>query len=274
MRKGNIIYTLITAAIFILLEIAALSMLNNNGPLQKSWFGKAGQGFMEWIWGGTQKISGYFSLSRQNAELAAENSRLTILLAQQKDSLFRDTLDRMVVQDNKVGNFTYIPAGISKTKNNSQHNFMILDKGSADGVREGDGVITAKGAVGIVDAVSEHFSFARSFKNNQMSISARLGKEGLVGTMSWDGRSRNKALLREIPHHIVLTPGDTVYTSGYSSIFPPEIPLGTTGEAKIVNGSTYEIVVTLFEDLNSLRYAIIVGNHNDEEITTLETQEQ
>lgn len=274
MRKGNIIYTLITAAIFILLEIAALSMLNNNGPLQKSWFGKAGQGFMEWIWGGTQKISGYFSLSRQNAELAAENSRLTILLAQQKDSLFRDTLDRMVVKDNKVGNFTYIPAGISKTKNNSQHNFMILDKGSADGVREGDGVITAKGAVGIVDAVSEHFSFARSFKNNQMSISARLGKDGLVGTMSWDGRSRNKALLREIPHHIALTPGDTVYTSGYSSIFPPEIPLGTTGEAKIVNGSTYEIVVTLFEDLNSLRYAIIVGNHNDEEITTLETQEQ
>lgn len=274
MKKGSIIYTLITAAIFILLEIAALSMLNSNGPLQKSWFGKAGQGFMEWIWGGTQKISDYFSLSRQNEELAAENNRLTILLAQQKDSLFRDTLDRMVAKDNKVGNFTYIPAGISKTKNNSQHNFMILDKGSADGVREGDGVITAKGAVGIVDAVSEHFSFARSFKNNQMSISARLGKEGLVGTMSWDGKSRNKALLREIPHHIVLTPGDTVYTSGYSSIFPPEIPLGTTGAAKIVNGSTYEITVTLFEDLNSLRYAIIVSNHNDEEITTLETQEQ
>ena len=274
MRKGNIIYTLITAAIFILLEIAALSMLNSNGPLQKSWFGKAGQGFMEWIWGGTQKISDYFSLSRQNAELAAENNRLTILLAQQRDSLFRDTLDRMVVKDNKVGNFTYIPAGISKTKNNSQHNFIILDKGSKDGVREGDGVVTAKGAIGIVDAVSENFSFARSFKNNQMSISARLGKEGLVGTMSWDGKSRNKALLREIPHHIVLTPGDTVYTSGYSSIFPPEIPLGTTGDAKIVNGSTYEIVVTLFEDLNSLRYAIIVGNHNDEEITTLEKQEQ
>jgi rod shape-determining protein MreC len=150
---------------------------------------------------------------------------------------------------------------------------MILDKGSKDGVREGDGVITAKGAIGIVDAVSENFSFARSFKNNRMSISARLGKEGLVGTMSWDGISRNKALLREIPHHIVLTPGDTVYTSGYSSIFPPEIPLGTTGDAKIVNGSTYEIVVTLFEDLNSLRYAIIVSNHNDEEITTLEMQE-
>lgn len=133
MKKGNIIYTLITAAIFILLEIAALSMLNNNGPLQKSWFGKAGQGFSEWIWGGTQKVSDYFSLKRQNAKLAAENDRLTILLAKQKDSLFRDTLDRMVVKK-KVGGYTYIPAGISKIKNNSLHNYMILDKGSKDGV--------------------------------------------------------------------------------------------------------------------------------------------
>lgn len=273
MKKGTIIYTLITAAIFILLEIAALSMLNNNGPLQKSWFGKAGQGFMEWIWGGTQKISDYFSLSRQNKELAAENDRLTILLAKQKDSLFRDSLNRMVVR-RKVGDYTYIPAGINKIKNNSLHNYMILDKGSKDGVREGSGVITARGAVGIVDAVSENFSFARSFKNREMSISARLGKDGLVGTMSWDGQSRNKALLREIPHHIELTPGDTVYTSGFSSIFPPDIPLGQTGDARIVNGSTFEIAVTLFEDLNSLRYAIIVGNDSKEEIENLENRNE
>ncbi len=273
MKKGKVIYTLITAAIFILLEIAALSMLNNNGPLQKSWFGKAGQGFMEWIWGGTQRISDYFSLSRKNEELAAENDRLTILLAKQRDSLFRDTLGKMIVH-NQVGDYVYIPAGISKIKNNSQHNYMILDKGSKDGIRDGYGVITAKGAIGIIDAVSENYSFARSFKNSEMSISARLGKDGLVGTMSWDGKSRNKAHLNEIPHHIELTPGDTVYTSGYSAIFPAGIPLGTTGEARIVNGATYEIVITLFEDLNSLRYAIVVGNMGTEEITELENRDE
>ena len=59
---------------------------------------------MEWIWGGTQKISDYFSLKKQNEILAEENSRLTILLAKQRDSLFRDTLDRMVLQMNTAGN--------------------------------------------------------------------------------------------------------------------------------------------------------------------------
>lgn len=261
-----------TAAIFILLEVAALSMLNSNGPLQRTWFGKAGQGFMGWIWGSTQKISDYFSLDDQNERLAAENNRLTILLAKQRDSLFRDTLSRMVILDKTVGDFTYIPAGISKISNNSQHNYIILDKGTEDGVKEGYGVITAKGAVGIIDAVSEHFSYARSFKNHKMSISSRLGKEGPVGTMKWDGISRNKALLREIPHHISLVAGDTVYTSGYSAIFPQDIPLGTAGKAKIVNGATYEIEVTMFEDLESLRYAIIVGNLGSEEISNLEKQ--
>jgi rod shape-determining protein MreC len=90
--------------------------------------------------------------------------------------------------------------------------------------------------------------------------------------MIWDGTSKNKALLKEIPHHIDLAAGDTVYTSGYSSIFPAEIPLGTTGDARIVNGATYEIKITLLEDLESLRYAIIVGNLGSDEITSLERQ--
>jgi len=64
--------------------------------------------------------------------------------------------------------------------------------------------------------------------------------------------------------------GDTVYTSGFSSIFPPDIPLGVTGESRIVNGSTSEIKVRLFEDFSSLRYVTIVENLGREEIRQLE----
>jgi rod shape-determining protein MreC len=90
--------------------------------------------------------------------------------------------------------------------------------------------------------------------------------------MSWDGRSSNKALLKEVPHHISHAPGDTVYTSGYSSIFPPDIPLGTTGEAKIVNGATYDIEISLFEDFGALRYVTIVENLGKDEIKRLEDE--
>ena len=139
-----------------------------------------------------------------------------------------------------------------------------------NGVDEKSGIITSCGAVGIIDAVGRHYSYALSFKNSGVSISARIGKEGSVGPMRWDGHSDRGAILSEIPHHITLTPGDTVYTSGYSTIFPPDIPLGTIGDARIVNGATYEIEVSLLEDFNSLRYVTIVSHIYSEELKRLE----
>ena len=134
----------------------------------------------------------------------------------------------------------------------------------------GAGVITGKGAIGVIDAVSSNFSYAISFRNHEMNISARLGKEGAVGPLSWDGYSSAGAILKEIPHHVEFEPGDTVFTSGFSSIFPPDIPLGTAGKSKIVNGSTYEIEIELLEDFGALRYVTIVENLAKDEMKKLE----
>lgn len=247
-------------------------MLNNNGVAQQTWFARIGQGFMGWVWGMSQTISDYFSLAEQNEALAKENHELYLRLVGKENEASRDSLAALLPARDTIDGFYYIASKIRKISNNSQHNYIILDKGSNDGVRTGYGVITPKGAIGIIDAVSENYSYARSFKNHKMKIHARLGRNGNTGTMNWDGTSRNKAILKEIPHHIQNFQGDTVYTSGKSAIYPAGIPLGTAGKAKIVNGSTYEIEVTLFEDFNSIRYAIIVGNLGKDEISTLEKQ--
>ena len=90
--------------------------------------------------------------------------------------------------------------------------------------------------------------------------------------MTWDGHSSNGAVLREIPHHVEFSPGDTVYTSGFSSIFPAGIPLDTIGESRIVNGATYEIKIRLFEDFKSVRYITVVENTGKDEIEELENR--
>ena len=69
---------------------------------------------------------------------------------------------------------------------------------------------------------------------------------------------------------MVFEKGDTVFTSGYSSIFPPDIPLGEVGESKIVNGATYEIKIRLFEDFGALRYVTVVENKSKGELKELE----
>lgn len=269
MRKSNLIYHLINAVIFVVLEVAALNMLRNNGTIQGIWISKGSQKVMSSLWGGSQRISDYFSLREKNDALAQENFELRLRLEQMKSQM-PDHLQDMEYTGNISGSYRFIPAEISKISNNTQHNYMIIGKGYKDGVTEGSGVITGKGAVGIVDAVSRRHSYARSFKNHEMNISARLGMEGAVGPLAWDGMSSDGAILREIPHHVEFEKGDTVYTSGYSSIFPPDIPLGEVGEAKIVNGATYEIKVRLFEDFGALRYVTIVENLGKEEMKELE----
>lgn len=222
------------------------------------------------VWGTTQTIKDYFSLKKINDNLALENHELRTKVASLTQLAEDASHNEFNLSSDMSGHFRFIPATVVKISNNTQHNYLIIGKGSNDGITVGSGVVTSKGAIGVIDAVSENYSYARSFRNFGMSISSRIGKLGSVGPLEWNGRGGNKAILKEIPHHMEFHHGDTVYTSGYSSIFPPDIPLGVLGDAKIVNGATYEINVDLFEDFGALRYVTIVYNTAQEEMKKLE----
>lgn len=269
-RKRKAYEILINAAIFIVLEIAALSMLNNNGELQRAWFSKISHSFMTAVWGGSERVVDYFALKKENESLSQEVYKLTKQLTYYKELVLIDEADSFIAETQYEGEFAMIPASISKLSTNKQHNYFIINKGYEDGVRPNSGIITPQGAVGIIDAVDRHYSFGLSFMNTGVSISARLGSEGVVGLMFWDGIHSNKAIVKELPLHIEFTPGDTVWTSGYSAIFPPDIPLGVSTGSRIVNGSTKEVNVELFEDLTSLKYVIVTENAGRDQILNLE----
>lgn len=212
-------------------------------------------------------MRGYFSLKKENDRLAEENYALLMELQKHlKDTQLSETH----ALSDTVGSYRFIRADIVKMSRNRQHNYLIIDKGEEDGVMPMSGIITRHGAVGIVDAVSRHYSFAISFNNLDMTVSARLGRNGSVGTLVWNGTGTGNAILREIPHHIPVHEGDTVFTSGYSAIFPPDIPLGIAGSKQLVNGSSFDIDIKLFEDFRTLRSVIVVNNIDKEEIEELE----
>lgn len=270
-RKESISNKLINLAIFIIMEVAALFILVNNGALQKFFAVKWSHGFIASVWGKCEATKYYFSLNRENERLAGEvfrlNQRMQAYDAMQEDA---EAASRMIQGTEAVSGYTYIPGSIVKASNNKQHNYLILGQGSADGITPGSGVITSQGIVGIIDTVSKHYSYVISFLNSKMSISSRIRHDGAVGPMEWDGKSFDVALLKEIPLQYEFSPQDTVYTSGYSSIFPPDIPLGVITGSRIVNGATYEITIQLFQDFRNLRYVTIVKNDNMDEIEALE----
>lgn len=267
-RSRSVGARILCAAVFILLETAAIVMLNHNNSMQRLWTMRLSHGFMAKTWGFTQKVRGYFSLAGQNEELALENHRLREMIREYEDAAkAADISLQSVTRDD---GFVYTPAQIIKSGTNSQHNYLILDKGSEDGIVQNSGIISSKGVIGIVDAVSRHYSYAISFLNTEVNISSRLGGTGAVGPLAWDGKNTDGAILKEIPLQYRYSPGDTVYTSGYSVIFPPDIPLGTAGDASIINGATNEITVNLFQDYTALKFVTIVRNTRAAEIEALE----
>lgn len=245
-------------------------MLRGQETLQGFFLTKGAHAFMGTVWGGSEKVRSYFSLIDENRALAEENFNLTRQLFAYKSIASDLKLDSLSRTFPDIDGFRYMPADIVKSSRNTQHNYLILDKGSEDGVLPRSGVITANGVVGIVDEVSARHSFVMSLMNQGLNVSARIGREGAVGPLEWDGVTTSGTYLREIPLQCRFEPGDTVYTSGYSSIFPADIPLGVAAESKVVNGATYEIKVNLFQDFSSVRYAIIATNLAAAEIHGLE----
>ncbi len=272
MRKtGKIVTLLVNAAIFIILEIAALGMLRSDRA-QDFFVSKGVHAFMAKVWGGTEAVKHYFSLRQVNEELSAENFALNQELMawrHEAETAKRDSIARSFTD---IGEFHYMPATIVKISRNKQHNYLIIGQGSEDGVVPHSGIITSEGVVGIVDAVSKHYAYAISFMNTDFSLSARLGREGAVGPLVWDGKTSGGAILKEIPLQYRFVPGDTVYTSGYSSIFPADIPIGLTGDSRIVNGATYEINIRLLQDFGAVRYVTLVNNVGRQEIESLEEE--
>jgi len=271
-KERSVVRNILTVAVFIILEIASVLMLSRNNQIQRLWIARISHGFMARTWGASQSVSNYFSLKRQNDELALENDRLQKLVrGYELAAREADPASKPVLADN---GFNYIPATIIKSSTNTQHNYLIIDKGSEDGVTRNSGIITDKGVIGIVDAVSSHYSYAISFLNTELFISARLGNSGAVGPLAWDGTGSDRAILKEIPLQFKFAPGDTVYTSGYSTIFPPDIPIGVAGDSKIINGATNEIKVDLFQNHKALKYVTIVSNTRAAEIEAIEKQEE
>lgn len=271
-KSGNFTTHSIGVAIFILLEIASLALLKRSSILQDIWINKASHFVMGRLWGIDETIHGHFSMMEQNEALAIENFRLRTELEHYKNLEKYHTEDSLMITFGRE--FKYTPAEITKISRNSAHNYIILNKGSEDGVKPFSGIISEKGIVGIISSVGKNYSYGLTLMNPNISISSRMGREGAVGPMVWDGRHSDGAVFKDLPLHYETSPGDTVFSSGFSSIFPEGIPLGVTGSTAIADGSTNETKVTLFQDFSVLKYVTIVYNPCRDEIRALENMEE
>lgn len=258
--KTKVSNVVITALTFLLLEVASLFCVRHTSLSCDLFFARIGHSISGFFFGAATSVTDYFSLRSQNERLAAENAAL--LSRYFADPQAVDPADPQTPPP--AVPHTFLPAEIIGARTGSNHNYFILNRGSKDGLEVGDGVITACGVVGIVESVSRNVCFVTSMQSFRMNVSARIGHDGPVGPVFW--KSGKVARMENIPLHYAETKGDTVYTSGYSAIFPADIPIGVIESSSTQNGLSASLDLTLFEDYSSLRYVMVVKSDYFKEI--------
>jgi rod shape-determining protein MreC len=214
----------------------------------------------------------YFELKKANEELAHENARLKNQL-QRNPFLAPATSPTLKFDTIVTRQYRYKPARVINNSVNKHFNYLTLDKGSGDDIQPDMGVISSRGLVGIVLNTSENYSTVISLLNTRIQISASLQESGFFGSLAWEGTSYRHAILSGIPAHASPSVGDAVVTSGYSSIFPEDILIGTIDKINIDQGEGfYEITVLLSVDFKKLQYVQIVEKTSSEEQRKLEKQ--
>ena len=218
-------------------------------------------------------ITSYFYLKSANETLLERNTilerQLTFLRNALKDRNV-DSLEINRLEELSSNQYKTIPAHVINNSLNLVNNYLTLDKGKSDGILPEMGVIGEDGVVGIVYMASEHYSVVISVLNSKSNISCKIKNSDYFGYLKWEHGDSRYAYLKDLPRHAEFNLGDTIITSGYSTVFPEGVMVGTVDDMADSNdGLSYLLKVKLatnFGKISNVRVITDVQRIEQEEL--------
>lgn len=261
--------------LFVVLEAASFVLLFRfNHYQQSAYFTSANRvvGAVYEISGG---ISSYFHLKSVNEDLLDRN----MMLEQQVDNLEK-ALKEHQVDSVTVSSIKGIPqdyrlfkAHVIKNSLNLADNYITLDKGSSSGICSEMGVVDGNGIVGIVYETSPSYSVVISVLNSKSNISCKIVGSDYFGYLKWEHGDSRYAYLKDLPRHAEFNLGDTVVTSGFSTVFPEGIMVGTVDDmSDSHDGLSYLLKIKLATDFGKLSDVRVIARNGREERKELENK--
>ncbi|AHJ96089.1 rod shape-determining protein MreC [Hymenobacter swuensis] len=282
--------------VFALLEVLSLYLLVRNSTYQRAAFFNSSNAYVGQVLDWRAQIQGYFRLVDVNQSLMQENARL-------RQQLYRPDLSGRVADSLPVSqdsttqarlallgrpdslllglrqlaahdpDYPLIPARVVSSTQRRVDNYLTLNVGSVDGVKQGMGVVSADGVVGRVKVTSEHYTTITSVLHSKSTISARIQRDGTIGTVRWLGDDPAHVLLDNVPRQNKLVRGDTVVTSGYNAVFPEGVLIGTIESfVKEPDKNFWTVRVRVAVDFSRLTYVYVVTSRPKLERDTVEAR--
>ncbi|MEO8515866.1 MAG: rod shape-determining protein MreC [Flavobacterium sp.] len=265
----NFIFKNSTRILFLLLLITSLTLTIQSHSYHRSTVVNSANVVSGSVYEEVNQVKTYFSLRQQNDKLAQENAALRRILFNKKDSvstLLKDSIkgyNKIDVIQSRVINNCY----------NTSENYLTINSGSLQGIKEDMGVINSQGIVGIIEKTSAKYATVLSVLNVKSQINAKVKRTNHFGSLIWNAKNAGYVQLIDIPRLASVKKGDTVVTGGRSTIFPENIPVGIIDKVyKDTETNYYTLNVRLFNDMTNLNHVYIISNKESEEINKLEAE--
>jgi rod shape-determining protein MreC len=221
------------------------------------------------IQSGFSIIPNVFELEKENKTLRETNINLSKELSLLKEAKLENLRLNSMLEFKSRTNYRIVTGKIiGKTLIQTRNNITI-NIGENDSVKVGMPVITDKGLVGKIVAVSGNFSIAQILLNKDLKISAKDQRSRVDGIISWDGE-QNKIQMKNVSKSADVLVGDVIITSEYSNSFPSGLPIGYVTSVGTIDNLFKKVDIECFVNFETLEEVFVLKFLTDDERKELE----
>ncbi len=209
------------------------------------------------------------SLRQRNAELEGEVADLQAQVIQLQQAVGETQILAALVDFSRANpENTYRAAAVIGRDPSPFLHYVIINRGSNDGILRGMPVVTNQGLIGRVDAVIADAARVQLITDPASSVNVRLQNAGteasLVGSVTGD------VTLELIPQDVNVQPGDLVLTSGLGGGYPPDLIIGQVVNVRSRDFDLFQqATVQPVVDFNHLEIVLVIVNFKPVDISPL-----
>jgi len=208
-------------------------------------------------------------LREQNAILESQVTQLQTQLIQMEEQLGEADICFALLDFGRTNpQYEYVTATVIGREISPFLQYIIIDKGSDDGVQYGMPVVTQQGLVGTVDAVIAAASRVKLITDSTSVVNVLL-QTADVEAQSY-GSLTGDVSLDMIPLDSLVEPGDVVLTSGLGGNYPPNIFVGQVLSAQKRDNALFQTAsVQPIVDFESINAVLVIMNFEAVDISPL-----
>lgn len=208
-------------------------------------------------------------LRQRNTDLEAEVSRLQAQVIELQQRISETSILSALVDFARANpEYSYQAAAVIGYDTSPFLRYVLINRGSDQGLRRGMPVVTQQGLVGRIAAVTSSAARVQLITDTTSTVNVRLDPSGAQAVLN--GQITGDVSLEMIPQDTAIEVGDLVLTSGLGGSYPPNLLVGQVSSVRSQAQDLFQRAsVQTAVDFSQLEIVLVITNFTPVDIQPL-----